>query len=224
MVKESGLIGIIISVATIVVLVTSCANTVKNTDSSAIIQNKNNNNIDHTIQQTKTVILTVPEVYRNPDIHIEKKIRVRGRILARPHYSTGPCVPSEPCPPIINITLHLVSPDDPVNHYPITSLDLFEHTAEGTFKPMTCTFISKDNFDCRPYIQNAITTIEGIFIKHKIPYHTVGTSDGDIEVLKYSDIYIFVPGAENLQNTNPCGTGQTPVYERKGISRCIENR
>ena len=31
--------------------------------------------------------------------------------------------------------------------------------AEGIFKPMACNFINKDNFDCRPYIQNAIKMI-----------------------------------------------------------------
>lgn len=213
---------ILIRIATIVILMTGCTNTAENTNSSAIIQNKNSTNIDHRIQQPKTGILTVPEVYSSPNTYIEKKIRVRGRILAQPHYSAGPCVPSEPCPPIIDITLHLVNPADPVNQHPTVSLDLFEHTAEDTFKPMMCSFISKDNFDCNPYIQNAITTVEGIFIKHKIPYQTVGTSDGDIKVLKYIDIYIFVPGAEHLKNTNPCEIGKTPVYEQKGISSCVD--
>jgi len=220
MIKRSGSISIIISIATIVILVNCCTFTVKNTNSSAIIQNKDGSKTDYFIQETG--ILTVAEVHRNRDTYVEKKIRVRGKILARPLYSAGPCFPSEPCPSIIDITLHLVNPDDPVGHYPITSLDLFEHTAVGTFKPMKCTFIGKDNFDCRQYIQNTITIIEGTFIKHKIPYLTVGTSNGDFKVLKYRDIYIFVPGAENLKNTNPCGLGKAPVYEGEGISICVD--
>jgi hypothetical protein len=209
-------------IATIVILMTGCMNTAENTNSSAIIQDKNGTKIDDRIQQLKTGVLTVPEVFRTPDTYIENKIRVRGRIMAQPHYSAAPCVASEPCPQIINITLHLVDPSDLANRQPTTPLDLFEHTAEDTFMPMTCTFVSTDNFDCNPYTQNAITTVEGTFIKHKIPYHTVGTSDGEITVLKYSDIFILVPGAENLKNTNPCGMGQTPVYEGKGISSCVD--
>lgn len=220
MIKRSGSISIIIGIATVVVFVNCCMFAVRNTDSSAIVQNNNGNNTDYLMQEKD--ILTVAEVHSNRDAYIEKNIRVRGKILAQPHYSTGPCFPSEPCPSIIDITLHLIDPDDPADHYPITSLDLFKHTAVGTFEPMKCTFTGKDNFDCHPYIQNAIVIIEGSFIKHKIPYLTVGTSTGDLKVLKYSDIYIFVPGEENLKNTNPCGTGKTPVYESDGISKCVD--
>jgi hypothetical protein len=213
---------IFIRIAAIVILLTSCTTSVKNVNSSDAIQNKNNNNTGNSVQQTKTVLLTVQEVYRNRDTIIEKKIRVRGRVLAQPHYSAAPCVPSEPCPRITDITLHLVDPSDFSTRRPTTRLDLFEHTAEDTFIPMTCSFVSTDNFDCNPYTQNEITTEEGTFIKHKIPYQTVGTSNGDITVLKYIDKYIFVPGAENLKNTNPCETGKILVYEQQGISSCVD--
>lgn len=197
-----------------------CTFTAKDTNNSALIQNKDGKEKNNVIKEKG--ILTVTEVLGSLDAYIEKNIRVRGKILAKPNYSTGPCYPSEPCPPIIDITLHLVNPDEPADHYPITSLDLYEHTADGTLKPMKCTFIGEDNFDCHPFVQNTVAIIEGTFIKHKIPYLTVGTSTGDFKVLKYLDLYVFVPGAENIKNTNPCGTGKNPVYEGEGISSCVD--
>ena len=119
------------------------------------------------------------------------QIEVRGRIHVEKYETLEPCNPATGtgCTSPAYTSLHVVTPGEPRRDN--NSLDLYGSVAGGV-EPLRCRVIGENRFDCSPYTQDAVITVSGRLIKHRIPTQQVGTSSGRIEVIQSREIVVLL--------------------------------
>lgn len=136
---------------------------------------------------------SIKEIIANRDAFVGQSIEVRGRIHVEEYRSLEPCVGTDPrCGWPIATTLHLVVPGETRNSS--NSLDLYELSPGGQYRPASCRVVSSTVFDCGAFTKDAVATLQGTFVKDRQPIQTVGPSGGPPQVLQYKDIYFLVVG------------------------------
>ena len=57
---------------------------------------------------------------------------------------------------------------------------------------MKCTVIATNQFDCGAFKQGASAVVHGRVLKHRIPTQQIGTPAGDVQVIRYREIYVLL--------------------------------
>jgi hypothetical protein len=137
-------------------------------------------------------VVTPSDVLARPESFLDSDIRVRGRIHLVRQDNLGPAAPPTGASSnsATSASLQLVTVGEPPGT-PAT-LDLYRTGAQGVAEPVGCKAIAANQFDCDAFTPDAVTVVSGRLSKHRIPTQQVGSSAGDIRVLKYREIYVLL--------------------------------
>ncbi len=138
-------------------------------------------------------------------------IEVRGRIHVEEYRSLEPCATADPrCGWPSATTLHVVVPGEARTDS--NSLDLYEVSPGGQYRPAGCRVLSNTKFDCGPLTKDAVMTVRGLFVKERKPIQTAGPSGGPPQVLRYQDIYFLVVArVDRNREGEEKGSRETPA-------------
>ena len=146
-------------------------------------------------QPTASEALTVSTLNANKDAYVGKKIAVEGEVYVLTLSGLHACDAAQPCPKYDDALLTLVDLQrDPVPRQE-QMIRLYRRSA-ATDRPeqIHCKIVDENapTFDCGRFVRSAVTTVEGVFTKDRVPDQVVGDSRGNIQVLKYRDAYFMV--------------------------------
>lgn len=139
--------------------------------------------------------VTPSNVLASPTAFLDASIRVRGRVHIVREDTLGPCLPGTGtgCINPTSASLQLVT----VGESPgaTTALDLYRVGARGAEEPLKCKVIATNQFDCGVLTPDAVAVVSGRVFKHRIPTQQVQTSSGEIQVIRYREIYVLLVGS-----------------------------
>ena len=136
--------------------------------------------------------VTPSEVLASPGAFLDAPIRVRGRVHLVREDTLGPCLPATGtgCINPTSASLQLVT----VGESPSGSaaLALYRAGEQGAEEPLNCKVIATNQFDCGAFTPDAVAVVSGRVLKHRIPTQQVQTSTGEIQVIRYREIYVLL--------------------------------
>ena len=131
-------------------------------------------------------VLSVFDLTSNREVYVGKRVRVQGKIVVNVFYGEMPC-PSDGsvCDTTMGAQLELRQPN--VASGADNFLLLFTKN-----QPYPCNKIAPKTYACLPYVNNQITTIEGVWTKDTVPIQWVGSSGGSPPTpVKWGDRYFL---------------------------------
>jgi len=136
--------------------------------------------------------VTPSEVLAAPDSFLDARVRVRGRVHLVRHDTLGPCDPTAVggCSNATSAALQLITEGEPPGV--TTALDLYRTGERGGAEPRGCKAIVTNQCDCGAFKQGAAAVVDGRVLKHRIPTQQIGTPSGDVQVIRYREIYVFL--------------------------------
>jgi hypothetical protein len=136
--------------------------------------------------------VTPTDVLASPGAYLDTEIRVRGRVHVVRHDTLGPCVPSTGtgCITPTSVSLQLVTVGEPPSG--TAALELYRAGAQGVEEPLGCKVIATNQFDCGTLTPDAVAVVSGRVLKHRIPTQQVQTPTGEIQVIRYREIYVLL--------------------------------
>jgi hypothetical protein len=136
--------------------------------------------------------MTPSEVLAAPDSFLDARIRVRGRVHLVRHDTLGPCDPTAVggCSSATSAALQLTTEGEPPGV--TTALDLYRTGERGVAEPLGCKAVGTNQFDCGSFKQGASAVVEGRVLKHRIPTQQIGTPAGEVQVIRYREIYVLL--------------------------------
>ena len=131
-------------------------------------------------------ILSVVDLTGNKEAYLGKRVRVQGRIVINIFYSERKCADNDPvCDTTMGARLELWQPETVSGAENL--LLLFVKN-----QPYPCNKTAPGAYACPPYINNQITTIEGVWSKDQIPTQWIGYSGGKPPIpIKWEDRYFL---------------------------------
>ena len=135
--------------------------------------------------------VTPSEMLANPESFLNRQVQVYGRIYVEKYELALPCIPNTgaDCVSPAFTSLHVVSAGEPRGA--TNAVDLYRPTAQGE-EPLRCTVIGQYKFDCGVFKEDAVVTVSGRVVKHRIPTQEVGNSSGSTQVIQYREIYVLL--------------------------------
>lgn len=135
--------------------------------------------------------VTPSEVLANPESFLNRQVQVYGRIYVEKYDLALPCIPNTGanCVSPAFTSLQIVTAGEPRSA--TNTVDLYRLTAEGE-EQLRCTVIGQDKFDCGVFKEDAVATVSGRVVKHRIPIQEVGNSSGSRQVIQYREIYVLI--------------------------------
>ena len=126
------------------------------------------------------------QVNAQQDEYAGQTIRVQGKIFLQKTFSQSPCpaLSNGPCNTFQAATVQIVDRDRQSGNLTVYI------ESKGDFQPVTCTE-SSDITECEGYTDGQDVTLEGTYIKHRIPYGSTSIGGKQV-VFSWQDIYIFV--------------------------------
>jgi len=137
-------------------------------------------------------VMTPSEVLARPESFLDSDIRVRGRIHLVREDNLDPAAPSpgpdstRPTSASLQLVTVGAAPSAPA------TLDLYRTGRQGSLEPVGCKALAANQFDCGAFTPDAVTVVSGRLSKHRIPTQQVGSSAGDLRILKYREIYVLL--------------------------------
>ena len=145
-----------------------------------------------TAQSSIPGTVTPSDVLASPESFLNLQVQVEGRIHVEKYENALPCIPSTGagCTSPAFTSLHVVTPGEPKST--ANTLDLYRPAGETGQEPLRCTVIGQQQFDCGVFKEDAVTTVSGRIVKHRIPIQQVGDSSGRTQVIQYREIYVLL--------------------------------
>ena len=131
-------------------------------------------------------VLSVLGLTGNKEAYVGKRVRVQGKIVVNVFYGTMPCsTDGSICDTTMGARLELWQPKVVLG----TENLLLLFTKQ---QPYPCQKTAPATYACPPYINNQITTIEGVWSKDQVPIQWVGYSGGGPPTpIKWGDRYFL---------------------------------
>jgi len=131
-------------------------------------------------------VLSVLDLTGNKETYVGKRVRVQGRIAINVFYGERPCAENDPvCDTTMGARLELWQPKT------VSGADNFLLPFVKN-QPYPCQKTAPATYTCPPYINNQITTIEGVWSKDQVPIQWVGSSGGNPPTpIKWEDRYFL---------------------------------
>jgi hypothetical protein len=146
-------------------------------------------------QPTALEALAVSKLNENKDAYVGKKISVKGEVYVLTLSGLHACDPGQHCPKYDDALLSLVDPQRDAVLRQEQMIRLYRRSS-STDRPeqIHCKIVDENapTFDCGQFVRGAVTTVEGVFTKDRVPDQVVGDSTGHIQVLKYRDAYFML--------------------------------
>lgn len=136
--------------------------------------------------------VTPSEVLASPAAFLDAPIQVRGRVHVVREDTLGPCIPATGtgCITPTSASLQLVTVGESPSG--TAALDLYRAGEQGAEEPLKCKVIATNQFDCGALTPDAVAVVSGRVLKHRIPTQQVQTSTGEIQVIRYREIYVLL--------------------------------
>lgn len=136
--------------------------------------------------------VTPSDVLARPESFLDRQVQVHGRIHVEKYETAVPCNPSTGagCISPAFTSLHVVTAGEPRGD--ANALDLYRPAGQGDEEPLRCTVIGEHKFECGAFREDAVATVSGRIVKHRIPTQIVGNSKGSTQVIQYREIYVLV--------------------------------
>jgi hypothetical protein len=124
-------------------------------------------------QPTLLSRVTIAQVNANRDAYVGQRIEVEGRIDVEP----------------VTATLNLVVPGEARTL--LNSLALYEIAPEGNYVPARCRSVTDATYDCGSLAKDAVTALQGSFVKIQQPHDTrLGPGPGQLYLVQ--DVYFLL--------------------------------
>jgi hypothetical protein len=127
-------------------------------------------------------VLSVADLDRAKDTYAGTQVRVQGRVVITPRTSPIPCPAQGPCDRVIGVDLMLAAADSAMPSNSPPPIPIYQ-----SGRPYPCSH-SGVVLDCGPFKQGEITTVDGIYVKKRIPSAQY-SSGGVTTVLEWRDFY-----------------------------------
>src|SRR5262245_54844229 len=114
----------------------------------------------------------IAQVNANRDAYVGQRIEVEGRIDVQ----------------AVEATLHVVVPGEARSR--ANSLDLYEVGVDGLYVPARCRVVTEATFDCGSLRKDAVTTLQGSFVKILQGDRRLGPGPG--QLFLFEEIYFLV--------------------------------
>jgi hypothetical protein len=136
--------------------------------------------------------VTPSDVLASPAAFLDAAIRVRGRVHVVREDTLGPCIPAagSGCITPTSASLQLVTEGESPSG--TAALDLYRGGDQGAEEPLKCKVIAPNQFDCGVLTPDTVAVVSGRVYKHRIPTQQVQTSTGEIQVIRYREIYVLL--------------------------------
>ena len=136
--------------------------------------------------------VTPSDVLASPESFLNLQVQVEGRIHVEKYETALPCIPDTGagCTSPAFTSLHVVTTGEPKGT--ANALDLYRPAGETGQEPLRCTVIGQQQFDCGAFKEDAVATVTGRIVKHRIPIEEVGDSSGRMQVIRYREIYVLL--------------------------------
>lgn len=131
-------------------------------------------------------VLSVVDLTSNKEVYVGKRVSVQGRIAVDVFYGERSCTVNDPaCDTTMGARLELWQPNT------ISGAENFLLIFAKN-QPYACNKTAPETYACPPYINNQITTVEGVWSKDQVPIQWVGSSaGGPATPLKWEDRYFL---------------------------------